>query len=80
MVIFSLKCLVVEWEEVEEDQKVHKRGNQCNIPLKLLLRKFIREKQPKLLLIEIEFAQDAKEKEAKTVLTLPVQNVRVVVW
>jgi hypothetical protein len=78
MVIFSPKCLVVveEWEE-EEDQEVPKRENQSNIPLKLLLKRSIKEKQQKLQLIGIESAQHVMVKVAKMEPTQHVPSVRV---
>jgi len=49
VVTFSHRCLVVEWEEeVEAKKEVHKKENQFNIPLKLPLKKYIKEKHQKL--------------------------------
>lgn len=76
-VIFSPKCsVVVVWVE-EEDQEVLKRENQFNIPLKLLSKKSIKEKQQKLQLIGIEFAQYVMVKVAKMEPTQHVPSVRV---
>jgi len=47
VVIFSPRCLVVEWEE-ECIKKDHRKENQYSTLLKLLLRKYIKEKPQKL--------------------------------
>ena len=77
MVIFSPKCLEVEVVcQVEEEQEDLKKENQFNIPLKLLLKRSIKEKQQKLQLIGIEFAQRVKVKVAKMEPTQHVPSVR----
>jgi len=62
MEIFSHKCLeVVEVVEKED----HKRERMFNMPSRLLSKKFLKVKQVKLLLIEIEFALIVPVKEEK---------------
>jgi len=46
MEIFSPRCSEVE---VVEDKEVHKKVNRFNIPLRSLLKKYSKEKHPKLL-------------------------------
>lgn len=79
MEIYSRKCLEVVWVAHRED-KHQRRERMFNIQLRLLLKKFIREKQLKSQLIVIEFARLAMEREVKMELIPPVPAAEAVEW
>lgn len=76
---FSAKCLA-EWVEDVNKQAVQKRWSQCSTHWKWLWKKYTRVSKPKLPLIENEFAESVKAKEAKTVRYKSVMAVRAEAW
>ena len=76
MGIFSHKCSEVEVEVLKD----HRRERAFSMPSRLLLKKYIKVKQVKLLSIEIEFAQVVMVKEEKMELMQLVENVKEEVW